>query len=56
MLSRTSLNEKELLNSGLSDMGKKKMITRYFFFITVNIDNYHNKCQIFIFFKFKGRF
>ncbi len=26
------------------------------FFISVDIDNYHDKCQIFIFFKFKARF
>jgi len=27
-----------------------------FFFISVEIDNYHNICQIFISFKFRGRF
>ncbi len=26
------------------------------FFISVDIDNYHDKCQIFISFKFKARF
>ncbi len=38
---------------GLGDMGKK-MIT-IIFFISVDIDNYHYKCQIFISFKFKPR-
>ncbi len=33
----------------------KKMIT-IIFFISVDIDNYHDKCQIFISFKFKDRF
>ncbi len=32
----------------------KKIIT--IFFISVDIDNYHDKCQIFISFKFKDRF
>ncbi len=33
----------------------KKIIT-IIFFISVDIDNYHDKCQIFISVKFKGRF
>ncbi len=32
----------------------KKMLT-IIFFISVDIDNYHDKCQIFISFKFKPR-
>ncbi len=39
---------------GLGDMAKK-MIT-ICFFISVDIDNYYDKCQIFISFKFKARF
>ncbi len=35
-------------------MGKK--IIKIIFFISVDIDNYHDKCQIFISFKFKDRF
>ncbi len=31
-------------------------IIGYFFLISVDIDNYHDKCQIFIAFKFKARF
>ncbi len=31
-------------------------INTIYFFISVNIDNYHDKFQIFISFKFKGRF
>ncbi len=38
---------------GLGDMAKK--IITIFFFISVDIDNYHDKCQIFISFKFKPR-
>ncbi len=33
-----------------------KKISTIFFFISVDIDNYHDKCHIFISFKFKGRF
>ncbi len=33
----------------------QKIIT-IIFFISVDIDNYHNKSQIFISFKFKARF
>ncbi len=33
-----------------------KNIVRITFFISVDIDNYHNNFQIFISFKFKGRF
>ncbi len=33
----------------------QKIIT-IIIFISVDIDNYHDKCQIFIFFKFKARF
>ncbi len=38
----------------------QKMITikmyhkLFIFFMSVNIDNYHDKCQIFIYFKFKA--
>ncbi len=39
---------------GLGDMAKK--IITIIFFISVGIDNYHDKCQIFISFKFKARF
>ncbi len=39
---------------GLGDMAKK--IITIIFFISVDIDNYHDKCQIFISFKFKDRF
>ncbi len=38
---------------GLGDMAKK--IITIIFFISVDIDNYHDKCQIFISFKFKPR-
>ncbi len=38
---------------GLGDMAKK--IIKIIFFISVDIDNYHDKCQIFISFKFKAR-
>ncbi len=39
---------------GLGDMAKK--IITIIIFISVDIDNYHDKCQIFISFKFKARF
>ncbi len=39
---------------GLGDMAKK--IIMIIFFISVDIDNYHDKCQICISFKFKDRF
>ncbi len=38
---------------GLGDMAKK--IITIIFVISVDIDNYHDKCQIFISFKFKAR-
>ncbi len=41
-------------NLGMGDMGKKNYI--YIFFISVDIDNYQDRCQIFISFKFKDRF
>ncbi len=48
--------EKKKYNSelGLGDMSQK--IITIIFFISVDIDNYHDKCQIFISFKFKARF
>ncbi len=39
---------------GLGDMAKK--IITIIIFISVDIDNYHDKCQIFISFKFKARY
>ncbi len=39
---------------GLGDMAQK--IITIIIFISVDIDNYHDKCQIFISFKFKARF
>ncbi len=45
------------LEIGLGDIApppKKK--THYRIFISVDIDNCHDKCQIFISFKFSGRF
>ncbi len=39
---------------GLGDMAQK--IIMIIIFISVDIDNYHDKCQIFISFKFKARF
>ncbi len=39
---------------GLGDMAQK--IITIIIFISVDIDNYHDKCQIFISFKFKDRF
>ncbi len=41
-------------NIGLGDMAQK--IITIITFISVDIDNYHDKCQIFISFKFKARF
>ncbi len=38
---------------GLGDMAKKNITI--IFFISVDIDNYHDKFQIFISFKFKAR-
>jgi len=38
---------------GLGDMAQK--IITIIIFISVDIDNYHDKCQIFISFKFKAR-
>ncbi len=42
------------LGIGLGDMAQK--IITIIIFISVDIDNYHDKCQIFISFKFKARF
>ncbi len=42
------------LRVGLGDMAQK--IITIIIFISVDIDNYHDKCQIFISFKFKARF
>ncbi len=39
---------------GLGDMAQK--IITIIIFISVDIDNYHDKCEIFISFKFKARF
>ncbi len=39
---------------GLGDMAQK--IITIIIFISVDIDNYHDKCQIFISLKFKARF
>ncbi len=39
---------------GLGDMAQK--IITIIIFISVDIDNYHDKCHIFISFKFKARF
>ncbi len=39
---------------GLGDMAQK--IITIIIFISVDIDNYHDKCQIFISLKFKFRF
>ncbi len=39
---------------GLGDMAQKNITI--IIFISVDIDNYHDKCQIFISFKFKARF
>ncbi len=39
---------------GLGDMAQK--IITIIIFISVDIDNYHDKCQIFMSFKFKARF
>ncbi len=38
---------------GLGHMAQK--IITIIIFISVDIDNYHDKCQIFIYFKFKAR-
>ncbi len=42
------------LDLGLGDMAQKSITI--IIFISVDIDNYHDKCQIFISFKFKARF
>ncbi len=42
------------VNLGLGDMAQK--IITIIIFISVDIDNYHDKCQIFISFKFKAIF
>ncbi len=44
----------KIFSVGLGDMAQK-MIT-IIIFISVDINNYHDKCQIFISFKFKARF
>ncbi len=43
-----------ILHLGLGDMAQK--IITIIIFISVDIDNYHDKCQIFISLKFKARF
>ncbi len=43
-----------ILYIGLGDMAQK--IITIIIFTSVDIDNYHDKCQIFISFKFKARF
>ncbi len=48
------MNYKSAFQVGLGDMAQK-MIT-IIILISVDIDNYHDKCQIFISFKFKARF
>ncbi len=45
--------KKHILAVGLGDMAKN--IITIIFLISVDIDNYHDKCQIFISFKFKAR-
>ncbi len=45
---------KKLYQVGLGDMAPK--IITIILFISVDIDNYHGKCQIFISFKFKAIF
>ncbi len=42
------------MSIGLGDMAQK--IITIIIFISVDIDNYHDKCPIFISFKFKARF
>ncbi len=46
--------QREEFTLGLGDMAQK--IITIIIFISVDIDNYHDKCQIFISFKFKARF
>ncbi len=46
--------ESDCLTLGLGDMAQN--IITIIIFISVDIDNYHDKCQIFISFKFKARF
>ncbi len=43
-----------VIRLGLGDMAQK--IITIIIFISVDIDNYHDKCQIFISFMFKARF
>ncbi len=51
-----SVRKKIVEYLGLGDMAKKIItIILIIFFISVDIDNYHDKCQIFISFKFKPR-
>ncbi len=46
-----------VFNVGLGDMAPPKKITFFSFtFFFFDIDNYHDKCQIIISFKFKDRF
>ncbi len=54
MYVETRISNEPRLKLGLGDMAKK--IITIIFFISVDIDNYHDKCQIFISFKFKDRF
>ncbi len=48
------LSKKNAFELGLGDMAQK-IITKIIF-TSVDIDNYHDKCEIFISFKFKARF
>ncbi len=47
----------KMVQSGLGNMAQKLITIIYHgnFFISVDIDNYHDKCQIFIYFKFEAR-
>ncbi len=53
VLSDTRSAENDLI-VGLGDLAQK--IITIIILISVDIDNYHDKCQIFISFKFKARF
>ncbi len=44
----------KMVQSGLGDFAQKCITI--IFYISVDIDNYHDKCQIFIYFKFEARF
>ncbi len=51
---RSASSCEDMCKVGLGDMAQK--IITIIIFISVDIDNYHDKCQIFISFKFKARF